>query len=25
VAHYRQKLAHFHDLSHVTVEVLHLS
>jgi Co/Zn/Cd efflux system component len=23
VAHYRQKLAHFHDLSHVTVEVLH--
>jgi cation diffusion facilitator family transporter len=25
VAHYRQKLAHFHDLSHVTVEVLHHS
>ena len=25
VAYYRQKLAHFHDLSHVTVEVLHLS
>src|ERR1700733_12727338 len=24
VAHYRQKLAHFHDLSHVTVEVQHL-
>jgi cation diffusion facilitator family transporter len=24
VAHYRQKLAHFHDLSHVTVEVLRL-
>ena len=24
-AHYRQRLAHFHDLSHVTVEVLHLS
>jgi cation diffusion facilitator family transporter len=23
VAYYRQKLAHFHDLSHVTVEVLH--
>src|SRR3984957_1808252 len=23
-AHYRQKLAHFHDLSHVTVEVQHL-
>jgi cation diffusion facilitator family transporter len=23
--HYRQRLAHFHDLSHVTVEVLHLS
>ena len=23
VADYRQKLAHFHDLSHVTVEVLH--
>ena len=25
VADYRQKLAHFHDLSHVTVEVQHLS
>jgi len=24
-AHYRQKLSHFHDLSHVTVEVHHLS
>ena len=24
-AHYRQRLAHFHDLSHVTVEVQHLS
>ena len=24
-AHYRQRLAHFQDLSHVTVEVLHLS
>jgi cation diffusion facilitator family transporter len=24
-SHYRQRLAHFHDLSHVTVEVLHLS
>lgn len=24
-AHYRRRLAHFHDLSHVTVEVQHLS